>query len=238
MYIKPNNIISLYLTTGIKSLDGDSLSQKFESFFTTELYPMYSSVYEIRRIAGMYVSDISDNIINQLIHVHSIMAEDLAGFEPDSKWERFAGTWVAYKTSYVLITNTEDFIKAGEGKIFKQLGDMSVSREKASNTEAGLVKMLKYLECEIYKYEHAVRSGVNPLADCLGLSDINARAYIPKLAEIVEKGVYDVNKPFRSRKWKTYQGGSMSADQQLLQNGEVYSINTPLRIDTLYRRAK
>lgn len=228
----------MYLSPEIKSQDGDFLSEKFESFFTTEMYPMYSSVYEIRRIAGLYIADISDNIINQLIHVHSMMAEDLASFEPNSKWERFAGTWVSYKTAYVLITNTEDFIKAGEGKVFKQLGDMSVSREKASNTDAGLVKMLKYLECEIYKYEHAIRSGLSPLMDCLGLTDMEARAYVPKLAEIVEKGAYDVNKPFPRRKWKTYPGGSMSADQQILENGKVYSVNTPLRLDTVYRRTK
>jgi hypothetical protein len=238
MYIKPNNIISLYLFEDITSVDGESLGETFESYFTTEMYPMYSSVYEVRRIAGMYITNISDDIINQLIHVNSLLAEDLSMHQPDEKWARFAGVWVAYKTAYILITNTEDFIKAGEGKVFKQLGDLSISREKASNTEAGLIKMMKYLECEMYKYEHAVRSGVSPLMDCMGLTDINARSYIPRLAEIVEKGVNDPNKPFPSRKWRSYQYGSMSADQQILENGVVYSVNTPLRLDTFYRRAR
>lgn len=238
MYIKPNNIISLYLFEGITSVDGESLGETFESYFTTEMYPMYSSVYEVRRIAGMYITNISDDIINQLIHVNSLLAEDLSTHQPDEKWARFAGVWIAYKTAYILITNTEDFIKAGEGKVFKQLGDLSVSREKASNTEAGLIKMIRYLECEMYKYEHAVRSGISPLMDCMGLTDINARSYIPKLAEIVEKGVNDPNKPFPSRKWRSYQYGSMSADQQILENGVIYSVNTPLRLDTLYRRAR
>jgi hypothetical protein len=72
----------------------------------------------------------------------------------------------------------------------------------------------------------------------MGLTDINARSYIPRLAEIVEKGVNDPNKPFPSRKWRSYQYGSMSADQQILENGVVYSVNTPLRLDTFYRRAR
>jgi len=235
VFLNLNDIVSVYLSSEIKSSDGEALAE-YESYFTTEMSPMYSSVYEIRRIVGLYIQDISDDIINQLIHTYSLVALDLASCKTDAKWDRFAGTWVALKVSHVLITNTEDFERAGNGKIFKQLGDMSVSKERATNTEAGIVKMLNHLECELYKYEHAVRNCLPPLMDCLGLSDWKARAYVPELAQLVERGVKDPNKPIVGRTWGYYDKGTLSADNEVIYRGRKYKVNSPMRTNYWYRR--
>ena len=235
MFLASNDIVSLYLTSGVKSTDAEPL-QEIQSYFTTEMSPMYTSVYEIRRIVGLYIEDISDDIINQLIHMYSLIANDLATCSQDEKWVRFAGTWVALKVSHVLITNTEDFEKAGAGKIFKQLGDMSVSKENSVTTEAGIIKMLNHVECELYKYEHAVRTCLPPLMDCLGLSDWRARAYVPALAQLVDKGANDPNKPLVGRTWGYYDKGTLSADREVISNNRKYKTNSPMRTNYWYRR--
>lgn len=225
MYLKPNNIVSIYISPEIESTDGDNLSEAFESYFTTEMHPMYTSAYEVRRIAGMYIQDISDDILNQLIHMYSLLAEDLANCTPDAKWERFAGVWVALKVALTAITNTDDFVSAGEGKVFKQLGDLSISREKGGVADAGMSKLLNNLECELYKYEHAVRTCMAPLMDCLGLDNPNARPYVPSLAELVDKGHCDPNKPIIGRRWKHQFGGDLSGNQRAIEFGRKYGIN-------------
>lgn len=225
MYLKLNDIVSVYVSAGVKSTDGDALAQPFESYFTTEMSPMYTTVYEIRRISGAYIVEISDDIINQLIHMYSMVADDLASCKTDDKWQRFAGVWVALKVSLTLITNTEDFIAAGKGKLFKQLGDLSISREAGGAINAGLSKMLSYLECELFKYEHAVRHCMSPLVDCLGLTNLDARPYVPKLAELVEKGYLDPNKPIVGRRWKTTQNGDTSGTSRMIEFGRMYGTN-------------
>ena len=236
MSLTINSVISIYID-GVQDTGGDQDTMvPFESYFTTEMSPMYTSVYEIRRIVGLYIDEIPDDIINQLIHTYSIIANDLAECSTDEKWERFAGTWVALKVSHILITNTEDFERAGDGKVFKQLGDMSVSRERATNVEAGIVKMLNHLECELYKFEHAVRTCLPPLMDCLGLSNWRARAYVPELAQLVEKGEKDPNKPFVGRTWGYHDRGTLSADQEILYKKRKYKTNSPLRTHYWYRK--
>lgn len=225
MYLKHNDIVSLYISTGLKSTEGDNLAEPFESYFTTEMAPMYTTAYEVRRIAGIYIQAIPDDIINQLIHMYSLVANDLATCVIDDKWTRFAGVWVSLKVAFTLITNTEDFIEAGAGKIFKQLGDLSISKASSNSVNAGLAKMLSYLECELFKYEFAVRNCMPPLVDCLGLSDPDARVYVPKLAELVEKGVCDPNKPIVGRRWLTSNRGDTSGNSRVIAFGRMYGIN-------------
>lgn len=226
MYLKSNDIVSLYISPGLQATDGDNLAAPYESYFTTEMYPMYTSIYEVKRLVGIYITGIPDDIINQLIHMWSMVADDLAQCSPrDDKWQRFAGVWVALKVAYTLITNTESFVAAGEGKIFKQLGDLSISREAGGSVDAGLAKMLNHLECEIFKYEHAVRTCMPPLMDCMGLTDPNARPYVPKLAELVERGVYDPNKPIVGRRWVTHPDGDTSGNHRIIKFGRKYGTN-------------
>jgi hypothetical protein len=225
MYLKPNHIVSLYISTDVKATDNENLIAPFESYFTTEMCPMYTSIYEIKRMVGIYITGISDDIINQLIHMYSLVADDLATCYKDDKWQRFAGVWVALKVAFTLITNTEDFIQAGEGKVFKQLGDLSISREKAGAVDAGLSKMLSHLECELFKYEFAVRNCMPPLMDCLGLTSLAARPYVPKLAELVDKGVLDPNKPLVGRRWKSDPSGDTSGNNRIVEFGKLYGIN-------------
>ena len=225
MFLKTNDIVSIYVKTGVKSTDGDNLAEAFESYFTTEMSPMYTTAYEVRRIAGAYIVGISDDIINQLIHMYSLVADDLAECKTDDRWQRFAGVWVALKVAMTLIVNSQDFVRAGAGKVFKQLGDLSISREAGGSVDAGMSKMLSYLECELFKYEHAVRHCLAPLVDCLGLTDLDARPYVPKLAELVEKGVCDPNKPLVGRRWKTDPNGDTSGNSRIIQFGKIYGIN-------------
>ncbi len=223
--MKINSIVSLYLLEGIKSVDNDPLMTPFESHFTTEMSPMYTSAAEIRRIVGVHVPSIPDSIMNQLIHTYSLLAADLASCHRDDKWERFAGQWVAIKVALTVIANTDAFVVAGEGKVFKQLGDLSISRGEGMSVEAGLSRLMNSLECELFKYEHAVRNCLQPLVDCLGLTDLNARPYVPKLAELVDKGANDFNKPLGGRRWKTNLAGDTSGESRVVHFGKIYGVN-------------
>lgn len=225
MYLKINNIVSLYVSTGLKSVDGDNLAESFESYYTTEMSPMYTTAYEVRRITGRYIDGVSDDITNQLIHMYSLVADDLATCLTDDKWQRFAGVWVSLKVALTLIQNSEAFVQAGQGKLFKQLGDLSISREAGGSVDAGLSKMLTYLECELFKYEHAVRHCMAPLVDCLGLTNLDARPYVPKLAELVERGMCDPNKPIVGRRWLTRPHSDTSGNDRVIAFGKMYGIN-------------
>ena len=228
MSLKPNQIITLYISENVQSTDNEKLGENVESYFVTETYPMYASILDVRKLVGAYIQDIPDSVICQLIYQYSLDAEFLAQCCRDAKWEKWAAHWVAYKAALVALLNSDQFINAGEGKIFKQLGDFSVSRGGGGgSTDAGIGKLAKWLECEIYKYEHAVRHCAPPLVDCLGLTDVDAslRDYTPLAAQLVDKGVGDPNKFVQGRRWLVDYQGDTSGNLKTFHRGRKYGIN-------------
>lgn len=236
MSIRENQIISLYINSDIESVDGDKLSEDYETYFTTMMVPMYASVHDVRKAAGIHIEDISDDIINQLIHGYSITAESLARCELSAEWEIWASYYVTYRTAVVLVNNTDQFILAGEGKISKQLGDFTITKGGGASEEAGITKLLKWLECEIYKFEYAIKNCDEPLSSCLGLTDQNARKadYVPALPRLTMKGRCDPNKPVVGRRWMQMRHGDQSGNHNISHNGRKYKSNKPVGNEASY----
>ena len=77
------------------------MTEEFCSYFTTEMSPMYASTLDVRRLVGAFVTDIPDDVINQLILEWSIIAQDLSNCDMDDKWLRYTNKWVAYKDAMI-----------------------------------------------------------------------------------------------------------------------------------------
>jgi hypothetical protein len=133
MSLPKNSLITIYIHPEIESTTSELLAEGVESYFTTEMSPLYASVNDARKIAGPHIQDISDDVLNQIIYQFSIQAEGMAKCSPEGSWFIYAGNWVLYKTLSVVLKNAEEYISSGEGKVFKQLGDFSVSRDSGSS---------------------------------------------------------------------------------------------------------
>lgn len=228
MSLSKNSIITIYISPGIQNTGGAlEMKEGVESYFTTEMSPMYATVNDARKIAGPHIQDISDDVLNQVIYQYSVTAEYLAKCVIDSRWAVWAGYWVLYKTLLVTLKNTDEYLSSGQGKVFKQLGDFSVSRDAGVSGMAGINRLLNWLECETYKYEFAVKNCTDPLMDCLGMSNATARRsdYVPKLPGLVEKGACDPNKFNEGRTWKYDPNGDNSGDSRVIQFGKKYGVN-------------
>jgi len=227
MILSINNLITVELLSGIEATDGSVLTGDFFSYFTTEMTPMYSSVLAVRSIVGSFVTEISDDIINQLILKYSILAQDLGeDCIMDDRWLRYASEWVTYKVSLIILYNTEDFKSSSQGKVFKQLGDFSVSRDNGgSNSGGGISTLAKWLECEAFKYEHAIRNCTTPSLNCEGLTNSDKLPYIPTMPGLVEKGENDINRLISGRRWISGNGYPPSVSSNLFLWGKKYKSN-------------
>jgi len=229
MTLAANSLITVELLAGIQATDTTVMTSNFESYFTTTMYPLYSSAFEVRRIIGAFVDEIPDDIINQLILEHSLLAEDLALCDNlDAKWERFTGRWVLYKVALIILYNSDEFKGSSADKVFKQLGDFSVSKQGGSSENTGLNKLISWLECEIFKYEIAVRNCTVPAISCAGMDDpdtIADMSYSPSLAQVVERGAQDTNKPIAGRQWVSTIWGRPRGNNTLFYNNRKYRTN-------------
>lgn len=216
MILNINNLIQIELLAGIEATDDSVMLSDFCSYFTTEMSPMYASVIDVRRLIGAFIIEIPDDVINQLILEWSYIGQDMTRCDTTDKWLRYVNKWVAYKVALVVLYNTEEFKVSSSDKVFKQLGDFSVSKGGSNSSGEGLAKLVDWLECEAFKYEHAIRECGEPLMNCLGLTDNDAMPYEPKLAQLVEKGEYDPNRLVAGRRWIA------SVDNDPRGNNEVY----------------
>ena len=223
-----NQTITIYISPGIESTSGDALAEGVESYFTTEMSPLCATAQDARRIAGPHIECISDDVLNQLMYQYTLTAINMTDCDTSSpEWKMWASYWVTYKTLVIAISNTPSFIQTGEGKVFKQLGDFSVSRESGGSSTSGASELLEWLECEIFKYENAIRNCGAPLLDCLGLTDstVSTRDYTPKLPELTVRGACDPNKPIVGRQWLYHSKGDTTGNARLLQFGRKYGVN-------------
>jgi len=224
MILEINNLITIELKAGIKSTTGDELQSDYTSYFTTEMSPMYGSAAGVRRLVGAHAEGISDDIINQIILEYSVIAQDLGDCTIDSRWQRYTEVWVTYKAALIILYNTEEFKQSGSGKLFKQLGDFSISTGGPPTDKAGLVKLIDWLECQAFKYEIAVRYCSQPAINCEGLTNTAAIPYTPKLPGIVERGLYDINKAYTGRRWVAVRG-EPRGNNTLFTFGKKYKTN-------------
>lgn len=197
MYLEINEIVTINLT-GIKSTDGDDL-QEFSSYFTTEMNPMYSSPTKVSQLIGNYLDGIGEDIINQLILAYSYEAEVLTACDvTDNKWKFLSSQWVSLKVATDVLYNSNLYLGESGGKVYKKLGDFSISKD--SDTDAGgpVKGMLDKLNCEIFKLEVAVKNCMDPLLTCEGM-DIQAYAGRRQASAGVIKGQHDPNRPMFGR---------------------------------------
>lgn len=233
MILNINSIVTITIEPGILATDSDELLEQSCTYFSTEMTPLCASVFDVRRLVGAYIEEIPDDIINQLILEYSICAQDLAECHIDEKWKRYANKWVALKVALTVIYNTEEFRGSSSDKVFKQLGDFSVSRTGNSGggegTNSGLGRLIDSLECDAYKVEYSIRHCKPPLMDCLGMEDPSARCWEPKLAVLTEKGKCDVNKPVVGREWISSHSEVPRGTNTLYLLGKKYKTNAGTR---------
>lgn len=166
MLLGQNQLVDI-LISGIESTDGDILNDISSSFSTT-FGPLYSTPNKIRAIAGSYVKDISDDALLYLIHIYSVEADNLATCAKTSfsKWQYFASQWVTYSAALNAIYNADIYVGVSGQKIYKKLGDFSISKDgtgKDSNPAHGIIDKL---ECEIFKLIVSVKFCREPLTSC------------------------------------------------------------------------
>lgn len=166
MLLSSNQLVEILLT-GIESVDGDKIDL-IDYSFATNFSPLYSTPNKVRALAGSYLQDISDEMLTYLIHLFSIEADMLSICKKEnfSKWNYYAGLWVAYNVGVEAIMNSELYINNGGQKIYKKLGDFSISKDNTNKDSAPSQVMLEKLKCEILKLSVAVKFCKEPLAVC------------------------------------------------------------------------
>lgn len=190
MELANNQLIAITISD-IFDTDGQSIPT-VESSFVTKLTPMYATPLRVREVAGSYIPEVSDDILNQLILKYSVEADMYATCDTVawSKWSFYASKWVMLKVAVDVIYNSEMYVSTtNKGKVYKKLGDFSISTDlKARDPIDHVKKFLVKLECEIFKLSVSVRLCKEPLIECSSdlLEDIAAHYNVP--AKTVVKG--------------------------------------------------
>lgn len=152
-----NNIIKLTLGSGIKNLDGDSLSE-YSWYFTTTYNPLYTSIRRIRFDLGPLIASIPNETIMLAIFEASLYV-DVISFMPTSPqavtYLSFAKRELATCLAELMLISGSQGIGPGD-KMSKSLGDLSVSRGDGGYSANDKENELK--DC-IAKWEPVVQSG-------------------------------------------------------------------------------
>jgi len=186
MLLAENQLIEIFIT-GLKSTDGDLIGDLPYSFSTT-FNPLYSTPNKVRAIAGSYVKDISDEMLIYLIHTYSIEAQRLSQCLTEANeqtWTYYASLWVTYSAALNAVYNSKIYVGESGQKIYKKLGDFSISKDNTNSDANPAKNLIDKLECEIYKLSVAIRYCREPLVDCTKNS---ADTYNPSAAQLVTKG--------------------------------------------------
>lgn len=183
-----NNLLIDIVLTGIKSTDGDLLGDLSYSF-STVFDPLYSTPNKVRAIAGSYVKEISDEMLLYLIHTYSVEADHLGlcvNEDNEDKWRYYASLWVTYSAALNAVYNSKSFAGEAANKIYKKLGDFSISKDNSAGGSGPAKGLMDKLECEIFKLAVAVRYCRDPLLECIKGSGDDL--YNPAAAQLVIKG--------------------------------------------------
>jgi hypothetical protein len=166
MLLSSNQLVEIVISE-IESIDDETINL-IEYSFSTTFDPLYSTPNKVRALAGSYLQDVSDEMLIYLIHLFSVEADMLSVCKKEnfSKWNYYAGLWVAYNVSVEAIMNSSFYINNGGQKIYKKLGDFSISKDNTNKDSAPAHVMLEKLKCEILKLSVAVKFCKEPLAVC------------------------------------------------------------------------
>ena len=202
--ISQNKIISVIIKAGIESVDADVLASDYNSYFTTNMVPLFATVNDVRKRVGRHIASVTDDTINQLNFYFGQMASAITDCDvSDPKWRYFANQWVAINTSLVLLDNNEAFTGATGESISKVLGDFEISKRGPSSTPAKFSDLIDRLQCELYKLEPAVRKCSNPLTSCAGMEDPKYTDYDVLKPDTFVRGSEEINYPLIGRRWLT-----------------------------------
>jgi hypothetical protein len=162
-----NNQLVNILINEIESVDGEIIDLIDYSFATT-FSPLYSTPNKIRAIVGSYIENISNEMLLYLIHIFSIEADMLAicKKEDSAKWSYYAGLWVANNVAVESIMNSNFYVNNAGQKVYKKLGDFSISKDNTSSDSFPAHVMLEKLKCEILKFSVSVKFCKEPLTTC------------------------------------------------------------------------
>ena len=199
MYLKKNDLVTIKLKN-IKSSDGDILPE-FSSYFTTEMSPMYTSPNRVSQDVGAYLDGIGENIIYQLILKYSYEAQMIAScdYVNDEKWYYYASSWVAAKVASDALFNSKIYLGESRGKVYKKLGDFSISKDGSQDAGGPVKRMIDKLACEIFKLDIAIRFCQAPLMSCEGFTGKDFWPRTP--AQSVIKNGSDPNRPLFGRQF-------------------------------------
>lgn len=166
MFLENNQIIDIVIT-GIKSIDQD-LIEEIPYSFTTVFSPLYSTPNKIRAIAGTYIKDVPDEMLIYLIHLYSVEADatSICSHTDFTKWSYYAGQWVTYNVALDAILNSVTYADQAGQKIYKKLGDFSISKDTIGDSNTPVNSMIDKLECQILKLSVSVKFCKEPLTSC------------------------------------------------------------------------
>jgi len=137
-----NRLIAIHIE-GIQAVDGSTLNGPIDSYYITELSPLYSNIVRIRMIAGQFLLEVPDSTIDQLIWYFSNEA-DLRNYVPENAalnkktYTNFRARWVTVSVIVSLLSGS-----GVTGLLSKRLGDLSVTRDRAA--DALLKQLMKEL---------------------------------------------------------------------------------------------
>lgn len=178
-----NNLVTVTLGTGILDTDGNSLSEDYEFWFTTEYYPYYCTLRRIRVMIGAYIADLKNDTINIAIHLASKEADSLTWNKMNSTDEYYQfvrSQWVCCRAALILLMNAA----AGGGRLkSKRLGDLEVSYDTSGNR--GYDKPMEKAEECLLKWEGALLAGGRQV----------------QTPSMVVKGELDPDRPAVGRDW-------------------------------------
>jgi hypothetical protein len=197
--ILENNLLVEIVLSGLESVDGDLFPDITHTFSTT-FNPLYSTPNKVRAVSGSYVKDISDSMLLYLIHTYSVEADNLSicNHEQFPKWNYYAGLWVTYNVALDAVMNSEMYVNQAGQKVYKKLGDFSISKDATGKGGSPTDGMINKLECEILKLSVAVKFCKEPLTSCdKGLVSSDLRNGLA--AQLVVKGELNNNKPMVGR---------------------------------------
>jgi hypothetical protein len=191
-----NNLLIDILVTGIASVDGDLFGNLSHSFATT-FDPLLSTPNKVRAIAGSYVQEISDSMLLYLINTYSVEAYALThclSEDNESKWQYYASLWVTYTSALNAVYNSKAYAGESTNKVYKKLGDFSISKDNTKIGSGPAKGLIDKLECEIFKLSVAIRYCRDPLLECIKGSGDDL--YNPAAAQLVTKGSALPKPPF------------------------------------------
>ncbi len=201
MVLSSNQLVQIEIE-GIESVD-DEIIQSIDYSFGTTLNPLYSTPNRVRAIAGSYIQEISDEMLIYLIHLFSIEATNLSicKVEDYEKWNYYAGLWVAHNTAMDAIVNSNTYIGNAGQKVYKKLGDFSISKDTSGSNSSPAQTMINKLACEILNLTVSVKFCREPLTSCdKGMSDQDLRNALA--AQLVSKGS-DLARPLFGRTFES-----------------------------------